>query len=60
MTEEWWELLVGEKKSRIRINGEEHLRTIFSFISTGNTEEEEEEEDFFSWLDSPSGLRLPL
>ena len=30
-----------EKKSRIRMNGEEHLRTLSSFISTGNTEEED-------------------
>ena len=45
MIKEGWELLIVEKKGRIRVNDEEHFRTLSSFISTGNTEEEEEVEE---------------
>jgi hypothetical protein len=48
------ELLIGEKKSRIRMNGEEHFRTHLSLISTGNTKEEEEY--YFHGWTTPLGL----
>jgi hypothetical protein len=41
MIEEGYELLIVEKKSRIRMNGEEHLRMLSSFVSIGNKVEKE-------------------